>query len=111
MPGRLFRRIGSFRLSGVGLALVGALAVCVALGVLASGITQEAGWVGVVIVLIALVGGVPYGRMGGAGSAGMTSTWRGRTITYAEPEVLDEASADETSWQRERERRERDAES
>jgi hypothetical protein len=91
------------------LVLLALLVVFVALSVVASGSLQIAAWIGAALVLATMAGG-GFAR-GSAASPRVTASLRGRTITYAEPEVLDEATTDEASWQRERERRERDAQS
>jgi hypothetical protein len=75
------------------------------LALVASATAQIVGFVGAVIVGIALVGGVPM-RGGASAGRGLTSTFRGKTSVQAEPQVLDEAPVDEAAWQRERERRE-----
>lgn len=93
------------KLSGLGIAALLALAVFAVLAFVGSGTAQIVGFAGAVVVAIALVGGVPF-RGGGASDGSMlASTERGRTITFAGHEVLDEAPVDEEAWRRERERR------
>ena len=94
------------RLSGAGVVAVLVLAAFVVAALAGSGAVQIIGFVGAVVVALALVGGVPLWGAGASGGHGLTSTARGRTIAYAEPEVMDEAPVDETAWRRERERRE-----
>jgi hypothetical protein len=81
-----------------------AFAGFVALAFVGSGLAQVAGFVGAVLVAIALVGGVPM--QGASAGYKLTSTERGRTIAHVEPQVLDEGPVDPVAWQRERERRE-----
>jgi hypothetical protein len=92
------------RLSGAGVVAVLAFAGLVVLAFVGSGTAQIVGFAGAVLVAIALVGGVPM--RGASDGYKLTSTERGRTITHAEPQVLDEAPADPVAWERERERRE-----
>ncbi len=92
------------KLSRLGLALLVVLAGFVVLAFVGSGTAQTVGFAGAVVVAIVLVGGVPF--RGASDGYGITSTERGKTITYAAPQVLDEAPVDEQAWRRERERRE-----
>ena len=68
-----------------------------------SGAWQIVGFAGAVVILIAMVGGVP--TRGASDGYKLTSTERGRTIAHAEPDVLDETPVDPAAWQRERARR------
>ena len=79
-------------------------AAFIVLAFIGSGAVRIVGFAGAVLVAIALVGGVPF--RGASDGYGLTSTERGRTVTYTQPEVLDEAPVDPAAWQRERERRE-----
>jgi hypothetical protein len=93
-----------FRLSGLALVALVMFAAFVVLAFVGSGAAQVVGFAGAVVVAIALVGGVPM--RGASEGYGLTSTVRGKTIVYAEPQVLDEVPVNEAAWRRERERRE-----
>lgn len=95
-----------FRLTGLGLAAALVFVAFIVLAFVGSSTVQLVGFAGAVLVAIALVGGVPVGGEGGSDGYGITASERGRRISYAEHEVLDEAPADQAAWQRERERRE-----
>jgi hypothetical protein len=99
-------RLRSYKLSPIAWVLLVLLLAAIALALLASGTGRDAGLIGGVIVLIMIIGGSPFGF--GRGFFSTTGGLRGRRIANLRSEVLDEAASDETAWERERERRERD---
>jgi hypothetical protein len=96
--------LSNYRVTPLALSLLVILAACIVVGVVASHTIQILAWLLAIAILGVLVGG---GRVAPR-AATSTMYVRGKTITVADADVLDEAPADETAWAKERERRERD---
>ena len=101
---RRTRRFPNYRVTPLAVILLVVLAGCIVVGLVGSRTAQIFAWLVAIAILGVLVGG------GRAAPHATTSTMsvRGKTITQAAPDVLDEAPVDETAWAKERERRERD---
>jgi surface antigen len=92
-----------FKLTPLGAVLLLVFAAAAVLALVGSATEQVVGMVVIVFLALFALGGAPLGRSGRAAM----STLAARGATVREHQILDEAPADEATWQRERERRER----
>lgn len=97
------RTIRNFRVTPLAICLLLAVAACIVVVLIGSQTAQILAALLAIAILGVLVGG---GRAAPSAVSAIYS--RGKTITYAPADVLDEAPVDESAWTKERERRERE---
>jgi hypothetical protein len=105
---RLRHYLASFTITPVGIVLFGVLIVALGLFVFGPPGTQAPALVVGVILLVGLVGGVPFGIAGSRGEpqrAFIATDRRGLDASTTDP------TTEEALWRKERERRERDGRS